>query len=715
MGLTHNSTGVHVLPMQLEDLHQNGNEKVIALAGNPNVGKSTVFNALTGMNQHTGNWPGKTVTNARGEYTYQGQTFILVDIPGTYSLIANSAEEEIARDFICFGGADSVVVVADATCLERNLNLVLQIVEVTPNVILCVNLLDEAKKKHIQVDLKQLSSELGIPVVGTSARSKKGLDQLIKTIYEVSETSQEVKFQLDYGQELEQAVAVLEPTVKMVLKEEVNSRWLSLRLIDLDESMKRSVEDYLHFSPEEQKQIDEKRQKALDILASAQIAPDQTRDLIVKHIVTRSEEIYQRCVVTEEEKYLERDRKIDRFLTSKATGIPVMILLLALIFWITIAGANYPSQLLSDGLFWIEDQLYAFANYLQAPGWAQGLFISGMYRTLAWVVSVMLPPMAIFFPLFTLLEDSGYLPRIAFNMDKYFKKACAHGKQSLTMCMGFGCNACGVVGCRIIDSPRERLIAILTNNFVPCNGRFPTLIAIITMFFAGTLAAPYQPILSTLMLTGIILLGIIATLLVSRLLSKTILKGIPSSFALELPPYRAPQVGKVIVRSIFDRTLFVLGRAVTVAVPAGIIIWLMANLMIGDTSLLMHCTNFLDPFASLFGMDGVIIMAFLLGFPANEIVFPIIIMSYLCTGSMVDMGNLDTLRALLVDHGWTWVTATCVMLFSLMHFPCATTCLTIKKETKSWKWTAISFLLPTAIGLATCFVVANFARIFQFI
>lgn len=714
MGLTHNSTGVHVLPMQLEDLHQNGNEKVIALAGNPNVGKSTVFNALTGMNQHTGNWPGKTVTNARGEYTYQGQTFILVDIPGTYSLIANSAEEEVARDFICFGGADSVVVVADATCLERNLNLVLQIVEVTPNVILCVNLLDEAKKKHIQVDLKQLSSELGIPVVGTSARSKKGLDQLIKTIYEVSETSQEVKFQLDYGQELEQAVAALEPTVKTVLKEEINSRWLSLRLIDLDESMKRSVEDYLHFSPEEQKQIDEKRQKALDILASAQITPDQTRDLIVKHIVTRSEEIYQRCVVTEEEKYLERDRKIDRFLTSKATGIPVMILLLALIFWITIAGANYPSQLLSDGLFWIEDQLYAFANYLQAPDWVQGLFISGMYRTLAWVVSVMLPPMAIFFPLFTLLEDSGYLPRIAFNMDKYFKKACAHGKQSLTMCMGFGCNACGVVGCRIIDSPRERLIAILTNNFVPCNGRFPTLIAIITMFFAGTLAAPYQSILSTLMLTGIVLLGIIATLLVSRLLSKTILKGIPSSFALELPPYRAPQVGKVIVRSIFDRTLFVLGRAVTVAAPAGIIIWLMANLIIGDTSLLMHCANFLDPFASLFGMDGVIIMAFLLGFPANEIVFPIIIMSYLCTGSMVDMGNLDTLRTLLVDHGWTWVTATCVMLFSLMHFPCATTCLTIKKETKSWKWTAVSFLLPTAIGLATCFVVANFARIFQF-
>lgn len=713
MGLTHNSTGVHVLPMQLEDLHQKGDKKVIALAGNPNVGKSTVFNALTGMNQHTGNWPGKTVTNARGEYTYQGQSFILVDIPGTYSLIANSAEEEVARDFVCFGGADSVVVVADATCLERNLNLVLQILEVTPNVILCVNLLDEAKKKHIQIDLKQLSFELGIPVVGTSARSKKGLDQLMKTIGDISSSPREKRGQMDYGPELEQAAGILEPTVKNVLKGELDSRWLSLRLIDLDNSMKKSIQDHLHLSPEEQEKIESKRQEALNALETAQIDPDQIRDLIVKHIVTHSEKIYCRCVVTEEEKYLERDRKIDRFLTSKATGIPVMILLLALVFWITIAGANYPSQLLSDGLFWIEDRLYAFADYLQAPDWIQGLFISGLYRTLAWVVSVMLPPMAIFFPLFTLLEDSGYLPRIAFNMDKYFKKACAHGKQSLTMCMGFGCNACGVVGCRIIDSPRERLIAILTNNFVPCNGRFPTLIAIITMFFAGAVTAPYQSLLSTFMLTGVIVLGVAATLLVSRLLSKTILKGIPSSFALELPPYRTPQVGKVIVRSVFDRTFFVLGRAVTVAAPAGIIIWLMANLMIGDTSLLAHCAGFLDPFAALFGLDGVILMAFILGFPANEIVLPIIIMSYLCTGSMVDMGNLDTLRTLLVDNGWTWVTAVCVMLFSLMHFPCATTCLTIKKETKSWKWTAVSFLLPTLIGLSVCFVVANLARIFQ--
>lgn len=713
MGLTHDSTGRHVVPVRMEDLHRNKNEKIIALAGNPNVGKSTVFNALTGMNQHTGNWPGKTVTNARGEYTYQGQTFILVDIPGTYSLIANSAEEEVARDFVCFGEHDGVVVVADATCLERNLNLVLQIMEATSNTILCVNLLDEAKKKHIHIDLNRLSDELGIPVIGTSARSKKGLDQLMKEIQMISESPSEKPRKISYCAELEQAISLIEPTVKKILKDEVDSRWFSLRFIDLDDSMKESIRRHLNLSEEEQALLEEKRIEAINFLSSHQITPDLIRDLMVKEIVSCSETIYQLCVTTEQGKYLERDRKIDRFLTSKATGIPVMILLLALIFWITITGANYPSELLSDGLFWIEGQLYAFAEYLHAPDWIQGLLISGVYRTIAWIVSVMLPPMAIFFPLFTLLEDSGYLPRIAFNMDKYFKKACAHGKQSLTMCMGFGCNACGVVGCRIIDSPRERLIAILTNNFVPCNGRFPTLIAIITMFFAGVVAAPYQSIFSTLLLTGVIIFSVLMTLLVSRLLSKTILKGIPSSFALELPPYRTPQVGKVIIRSIFDRTIFVLGRAVTVAAPAGLIIWLMANIMIGDTSLLMHCANFLDPFAALFGMDGVIIMAFILGFPANEIVFPIIIMSYLCTGSMVDMGNLDTLRTLLVDNGWTWVTAICVMLFSLMHFPCATTCLTIKKETKSLKWTAISFLLPTVIGLTTCFLVTTVARIFQ--
>ena len=391
-----------------------------------------------------------------------------------------------------------------------------------------------------------------------------------------------------------------------------------------------------------------------------------------------------------------------------------MILLFGIIFWLTISGANYPSQLLSDGLFWIEARLTEWCFAIQMPSWLHGMLVEGIYRVLAWVISVMLPPMAIFFPLFTLLEDLGYLPRIAFNLDKYFKKACACGKQALTMCMGFGCNAVGVTGCRIIDSPRERLIAILTNNFVPCNGRFPTLIAIITMFFAGSVAFPFQSIVSTLLLIAVILLGVFLTFGVSRLLSVTILKGIPSSFTLELPPYRKPQVGKVIIRSIFDRTLFVLGRAVSVAAPAGLIIWIMANVTIGDMTLLAHCSQFLDPFARLLGLDGVILLAFILGFPANEIVVPIIIMAYMASGNLVEFDNLLELKALLVSQGWTWVTAISTMLFSLIHWPCSTTCLTIHKETQSMKWTLLSFALPTAIGMVVCFLFTQAVRLFGF-
>jgi ferrous iron transport protein B len=388
-----------------------------------------------------------------------------------------------------------------------------------------------------------------------------------------------------------------------------------------------------------------------------------------------------------------------------------MLALLGVIFWLTITGANYPSALISEGLFWVEARLTDLFSLIGAPSWIHGVLVLGIYRTLAWVVSVMLPPMAIFFPLFTLLEDLGYLPRVAFNLDKFFKKACACGKQALTMCMGFGCNAAGVVGCRIIESPRERLIATITNNFVPCNGRFPTLIAVITMFFAGLVAGPLQSAVSALVLVGVVLFGIMMTLAVSKLLSKTILKGLPSSFTLELPPYRKPQIVRVIVRSIFDRTLFVLDRAVMVAAPAGLIIWILGNVQYEGISLLTHCANFFDPFARLLGLDGFILMAFILGFPANEIVVPIIIMSYMSAGSIMELESLEQLRQLLVSHGWTWLTAVCMMLFSLMHWPCGTTCWTIKKETQSWKWTAVSFAVPTLSGIAVCFVVANTARL----
>jgi ferrous iron transport protein B len=712
MGLTHQSTGAAVNEGELRIIKSSDNEKVIALAGNPNVGKSTVFNGLTGLNQHTGNWPGKTVTNAQGRYSHNGKNFILVDIPGTYSLMASSVEEEVARDFVCFGEPDAVAVVTDATCLERNLNLVLQILEVTSRVVICVNLLDEARKKKIHIDLDELSLQLGVPVVGASARAGKGLQELMDEVSAVAHgTKKTFRVALRYGDPIEEAIAPIIEVVKPLVRDQIDPRWVSIKLLDLDDSLHKSLTTYLKKDLLQDFTVSSAVEEAKRKLNDHGIDAEALRDHIVSKIVERSEAIYKQCVHIDSAAYNDRDRKLDRLLTSKRTGIPIMVLLMCVIFWLTITGANYPSELLSNLLFGLQDKLTWCLNAINAPPWINGLFVEGMYRTLAWVVSVMLPPMAIFFPLFTLLEDSGYLPRIAFKMDKFFKKANAHGKQSLTMCMGFGCNACGVIGCRIIDSPRERLIAILTNNFVPCNGRFPTLIAIISMFFAGTIIAPFQSVVSTLLLTGVILLGICMTLLMSKFLSKTVLKGVPSSFALELPPYRRPQVGKVIIRSILDRTLFVLGRAAAVAAPAGLIIWLMSNIIVGDMSILSHCANFLDPFARFIGLDGVILLAFVLGFPANEIVIPIIIMSYLCTGSILEFDNLEQLRQLLVNNGWTWLTAVCTMLFSLMHFPCGTTLWTIRKETKSWKWTALAFLLPTCTGILLCFVVASVARL----
>lgn len=716
MGLTNKATGLAVVSQEFKINKKAENDIVIAVAGNPNVGKSTLFNALTGMNQHTGNWPGKTVSNARGGCKCKDKNFIFVDLPGTYSLMSNSAEEEIARDFICFGEPDLVVAVVDATCLERNLNLVLQTLEITKNVIVCVNLMDEARKKKIIIDLDELSLQLGVPVIGTSARSKIGLSDLKNEIYEVAVNKKKTYgTKVTYNEKIEKAIAELDPVVKNLVENKLNSRWLSIKLLDMNEKLHMTLNNYLPLDVVENQQVKQVLKKINREFFVGGFNSDLMRDEIVSDIVKKAQDIYEVSVKLHDKKYTQRDRKIDKLLTSKLTGIPIMILLLFVVFWITITGANYPSDLIADGLFFLQDKLIEFFASIGAPQWLNDVVILGVYRTLAWVVSVMLPPMAIFFPLFTLLEDSGYLPRIAFNLDKFFKKASAHGKQALTMCMGFGCNACGIIGCRIIDSPRERLIAILTNNFVPCNGRFPTLIAIISMFFAGVIALPYRSFVSTLLLTGTIIIGVFMTFLTSKFLSKTILKGMPSSFILELPPYRRPQIGKVIIRSIFDRTLFVLGRAVLVAAPAGLLIWLMSNIFVGEMSILSYCANFLDPFARLIGMDGIILMAFILGFPANEIVMPIIIMSYLCTGTLTNFESLEELHLLLVNNGWTWLTAVCTMLFSLMHFPCGTTCLTIKKETGSLKWTAVSFLLPTIIGILTCFLVANFARIMNLV
>ena len=685
------------------------NNRIIALAGNPNVGKSTVFNALTGLHQHTGNWPGKTVSNASGYFNFNNLTYKIYDLPGIYSILAHSEEEFVARDFICFGGSDVVVIVCDAGCLMRNLNLVLQVCEITDKVVVCVNLLDEAKKKKIDVDLNKLSDLLGVRVVGTSARSNVGLDELLSNIdltFGESRKSKKVR----YNQYVEDAIKVISDAI-ILDDSSINKRWIALNLLRDDELLRDKIEEELMIDLSDEK-IDNSIKQARSLLLDGDITINEIDDVLTESINNEASLISSKVVSYLNEDYDKKDRRLDKILTKKSTGIPIMIILFAFIFWLTITGSNYPSMLLQSVLFKFENVLFNFFSYLHIPNFVNEALTHGVYRVLAWVVSVMLPPMALFFPLFTILEDIGYLPRIAFNVDGIFKKCKTCGKQALTMAMGFGCNAVGVSGCRIIDSPRERLIAILTNSFVPCNGRFPILISIITMFLVGVEGGFWNSLLGVLILMMVIGFGIFMTFVTSSVLSKTLLKGVPSSFTLELPPYRRPQYGKVIVRSIFDRTLFVLGRAITVAIPAGLVIWCLANININGGSLLSILSNVLDPLGKLLGMDGVILLAFILAFPANEIVIPIIIMSYMSTGNLVDISNLSTLREVLVSYGWTWVTAVSVMLFSLMHWPCSTTCLTVKKETSSIKWTILSIVIPTFCGVVICLIFNALVHIF---
>lgn len=557
-------------------------------------------------------------------------------------MLTDSEEEKVAKDYISSGKADVTLVIVDATCLERNLNLVYQIMNLTDKVIVCVNLLDEARKKGIKINLEKLSTILGVPVVGTIARKKKTLQNLMVTTQKVCTNA-------------------ISPTPNRI---------------------EECITD---------------------------------KDFLEK-VFAKANEITSEVCTIENENYNERDKKIDKILTSKKFGIPIMILFFCLIFWITIVGANYPSELLSQFFSFLRPILENFFININTPSWLLSLLFNGVYKTVTWIVSVMLPPMCIFFPLFTLLEDLGYLPRIAFNLDKCFKKCCSSGKQALTMCMGFGCNAAGVIGCRIISSPCERLIAILTNSFVPCNGRFPFLITIATIFFSGAIYSGESlksSLISTFIVFTVICIGIGFTFLISYVLSKTILKGSTNCTLLELPPYRKPQFGKILIHSLVDRTLFVLGRALSVAIPAGIIIWILSNIQISDISLLTYIANFFDPFAKLMGLDGYILTAFILGLPANEIVLPIILMCYMQTGSLVEMDNIHSIFNILSANGWTIVTAINVMIFSLLHFPCGTTLLTIKKETKSWKWCIISFILPTTIGIILCMLINGVFSLFM--
>lgn len=438
---------------------------------------------------------------------------------------------------------------------------------------------------------------------------------------------------------------------------------------------------------------------------------EKLRDQLVKDIYLSAEEIAKKSVSKGRTK-TEWGEKVDDILTSKWLGFPIMLLMLGGVFWLTIAGANVPSAMLAEGFFWLEARITDLFMWAHSPEWLHGILVLGVYRTMVWVISVMLPPMAIFFPLFTLMEDLGYLPRVAFNLDNFFKKSGAHGKQSLTMSMGFGCNAAGVIAARIIDSPREKLIAIITNNFVPCNGRFPTLIILASIFMGTVISESYGSFIAAAIVVGLVLVGISVTLLVSWGLSKTVLRGVPSTFTLELPPYRKPQIGKILVRSFIDRTLFVLGRAVLVAAPAGLVVWIFANVGINGISLIDYVANFLDPFAILLGLDGVILLAFILGLPANEIVIPILVMSYLSAGAMLEPDSANALRDILVNNGWTWVTALSTMLFSLLHFPCGTTLLTIRKETGSSKWAIFTLVLTTATAVLVNLIVVQIINLF---
>ena len=689
----------------------------IALAGNPNTGKSTVFNALTGLRQHTGNWPGKTVTRAEGSFSFHDQRYRIIDLPGTYSLLSTSEDEEVARDFILFGKPDVTVIVVDASRLERNLSLALQILEITDKAVLCLNLMDEARRHHITIDTRTLSRDLGIPVVATSARTKEGIPDLLFAIEEVVSGKFQTKKQtyIDLPKENAEAIAELQLALSELNPDLPNTRWLAMRLIEGDESVQKGViagTFSAENNPQKQARVLRKADEYHKILG------DTYRNDLVEAIYAEATKLINASVSTDfSARSFRIDRAIDRVVTHKIWGFPIMFLLLAGVLWITIIGANYPSQWLSD-LFvgWLYPLLKDGANALHFPWWLSGFLIDGVYLATTWVISVMLPPMAIFFPLFTLLEDFGYLPRVAFNLDKLFRTAGAHGKQALTMSMGFGCNAAGVVATRIINSPREKLIAIITNNFSLCNGRWPTQILIATLFIGALVPKQWSGTVAMLAVIGIAVLGIVFSFLTSWLLSKTLLKGESSFFVLELPPYRPPRFFQTLYTSLIDRTLIVLWRAIVFAAPAGAVIWLICNLQIAQQPIALWLIQGLDPIGVFIGLNGVILLAYIVAIPANEIVIPTVLMLTTMVLGQTAVGegagvlmeaSTSQVGVLLHAGGWTLLTAVNLMLFSLLHNPCSTTIYTIYKETHSKKWTLIATLLPVLYGIVVCFLVAR--------
>ena len=792
---------------------------LVALAGNPNVGKSTVFNALTGLRQHTGNWPGKTIVRAEGAFAHRGARVKIVDLPGTYSLQAGSADEEVAREFLLFGRPDVTVAVVDATRLERNLNLVLQILDVTGRVVVYVNLMDEARRHGIAVDPQRLERELGVPVVAGAARSSTGIDALLDAAHGVATGRTRTRpFRLaQQAPGIEQAVASLAAAVEQAFPGVPSSRWVAQRLLNADDAVAEAVRsgelgrlgddpagaprpqnaddagaqaaragenadasaeavrsgepgrlgDDPAGAPRPQNAADADAQTAgtgenadasaeavrsgepgrprgdgtgawatvppsaarAAVLDTAQRlrwdVPADFHDRLTERTYAAAHDVAARAEVRGLRKAgPDVDRVLDRLLTNRWLGFPLMLAILAAVFWITIEGANVPSGLLAALLIdAAHPALGSLGDAAGLPWWLSGFLFDGVYLATAWVVAVMLPPMAIFFPIFTLLEDFGYLPRVAFNLDALFRRAGAHGKQALTMCMGFGCNAAGVVSTRVIDSPRERLIAILTNNFSLCNGRWPTQILIASIFIGALAPAHLAGLVSAAAVVGIAVLGIGAMFLASWLLSNTVLRGEATAFSLELPPYRPPRVLRTLYTSLIDRTLIVLWRAVVFAVPAGAVIWLASNVTLGGASVAEHAVGWLDPFGLFIGLNGVILLAYVVAIPANEIVIPTVLMLTVLTaggaaagpgagaGVMFELDSAEATGDLLRAGGWTLLTAVNLMLFSLLHNPCSTTIYTIYKETRSARWTTVASLLPVAMGVCVCFLVAQVWRL----